>query len=86
MCYVAGFDNSEFKCGNFVDQKQQRKGRGHGLYADNRWIGMTKPNVQDTIVGISMNGSLYVIEHPHRMAPNLNDLVPSTEAQDVMDE
>ncbi|EFC48644.1 predicted protein [Naegleria gruberi] len=86
LCYVAGFDNSEFKCGNFVDQKQQRKGRGHGLYADNRWIGMTKPNAQDTIVGISMNGSLYVIEHPHRMAPNLNDLVPSTEAQDVMDE
>ncbi|KAG2386940.1 hypothetical protein C9374_001975 [Naegleria lovaniensis] len=77
LCYVAGFDNSEFKCGNFVDQKQQRHGRGHGLYADHRWIGMTRPmsgstatTTTDTIVGMSMNGTLYVIDQPYMMAPS----------------
>ncbi|KAF0984572.1 hypothetical protein FDP41_000471 [Naegleria fowleri] len=109
LCYVAGFDNSEFKCGNFVDQKQQRHGRGHGLYADHRWIGMTKPlnafssgdgsggsdgqsefnsmmttTANDTIVGMSMNGTLYVIEHPYKMAP-MSGLQQSDHDDDLTD-
>jgi len=65
-----------------MDQKKQRKGRGHGLYADNRWIGMTKVNREsnnDTVVGMSMNGSVYVLEHPNRMAPSDTDLETVTE-------
>ena len=91
LCYVAGFDNSEFKCGNFIDQKQQRKGRGHGLYADNRWIGMTKivdshnstTTASDTIIGMSMNGTLYVIDHPYMMAPSSADFETTTNDKNV---
>ncbi len=47
---------------------------------------MTKPSTTssttDTIVGMSLNGSLYVLDHPYNMAPDANDLNPSARCMD----
>ncbi|KAL9658625.1 hypothetical protein ABK040_006161 [Willaertia magna] len=62
-CFVCGFDNSEFKYGNFVKNINKE----YGFYANNRFIGMDKCDETDTIIGLTINGNCYMMKNCHQM-------------------